>query len=420
MQTRVENKPSTTKRMIVMIVAVLGLVAVIAGIKVLSIMRMIAASKPPPPAVVSTAKATSQDWQPELRAVGTLRAVRGADLALDVAGLVTRVNVKSGDEVRQGQLLLQLRDSEDIALLHQLEAAAALADVTFARARDQLAVQVISKADYDQSAADLKAKHAAVTQQEVNVAKKQLRAPFSGRAGIVTINPGAYLNPGTTIVTLQQLDPIYVDFHLPQKDLAELRTGQKLTLGLDAFPGRTFGGTVSAISPKVDSDTRNVQVEAKVPNPDRVLTPGMFASVSVEVGSKQRHLTLPQTAVVYNPYGETVFVVLTKAEADRRQAAEAAATAAANDDPPKERQQDQRAAKKPGKGPQLPPDALVVQQTFVTTGPTRGDQVAILKGLDEGVEVVTSGQIKLKSGAPIRIDNSVQPANSPNPTPQEH
>ncbi|TLZ19661.1 MAG: efflux RND transporter periplasmic adaptor subunit, partial [Gammaproteobacteria bacterium] len=243
MQTRVENKPSTTKRMIVMIVAVLGLVAVIAGIKVLSIMRMIAASKPPPPAVVSTAKATSQDWQPELRAVGTLRAVRGADLALDVAGLVTRVNVKSGDEVRQGQLLLQLRDSEDIALLHQLEAAAALADVTFARARDQLAVQVISKADYDQSAADLKARHAAVTQQEVNVAKKQLRAPFSGRAGIVTINPGAYLNPGTMIVTLQQLDPIYVDFHLPQKDLAELRTGQKLTLGLDAFPGRTFGGT---------------------------------------------------------------------------------------------------------------------------------------------------------------------------------
>src|SRR5213080_4291497 len=223
MQTRVEKKPSTIKRMIVMGVAVLALIGVIAGIKVLQIKRMIAASKPPPPAVVSTAKATSQDWQPELRAVGTLRAVRGADLALDVAGLVTRVNVKSGDEVRQGQLL------------QQLEAAAALADVTFARARDQLAVQVISKADYDQSAADLKAKHAAVTQQEVNVAKKQLRAPFSGRAGIVTINPGAYLNPGTTIVTLQQLDPIYVDFHLPQKDLAELRTGQKLTLGLDAF-----------------------------------------------------------------------------------------------------------------------------------------------------------------------------------------
>ena len=411
MQTRIEEKPSTTKRMIVMILAVLGLIAVIAGIKVLSIMRMMAASKPPPPAVVSTAKAAYQDWQPELRAVGTLRAVRGADLALDVAGLVTRVNVKSGDEVRGGQLLLQLRDSEDIALLHQLEAAAALAEVTFARAKEQLAVQVISRADYDQAAADLKAKQAAVAQQQVNVAKKQLRAPFAGRAGIVTINPGAYLSSGTVIVTLQQLDPIYVDFHLPQKDLAELRTGQKVALRLDAFPDRTFEGTLSAISPKVDSDTRNVQVEAKVPNPDRVLTPGMFANVSVDAGAKQRYLTLPQTAVVYNPYGETVFVVIPKREADRRQAAAAAAA----DDPPREQQ-----PKKAGKGSQLAPDALVVQQAFVTSGPRRGDQVAILKGLEEGVEVVTSGQIKLKSGSPIRIDNSVQPANSPNPTPQEH
>src|SRR5207237_1032180 len=145
--------------------------------------------------------------------------------------------------------------------------------------KEQLAVQVSSKADYDQAAADLKAKQAAVAQQQVNVAKKQLRAPFAGRAGIVTINPGAYLSSGTMIVTLQQLDPVYVDFHLPQKDLAELRTGQKVTLMLDAFPGRTFAGTVNAISPKVDSDTRNVQVEARVPNPDRVLTPGPLVAI---------------------------------------------------------------------------------------------------------------------------------------------
>jgi len=330
MQTRVEEKPSTAKRMIIMIVAVLVLIAVIAGIKVMSIMKMIAAGKPPPPAVVSTAKAAYQEWQPELRAVGTLRAVRGADLALDVAGLVTRVNVRSGEEVKEGQVLLQLRDGEDVALLHQLEAAAALAEVTFARAKEQpLAVQVISKADYDQAAADLQAKQAAVAQQRVNVAKKQLRAPFAGRggAGIVTINPGAYLSSGTTIVTLQQLDPIYVDFHLPQKTLAELRTGEKVSLTLDAFAGKAFEGTLSAISPKVDSDTRNVQLEARVPNPGRVLTPGMFANVSIDVGSKQRHLTLPQTAIVYNPYGETVFVVKTKAEADREQAAEAAQNA---------------------------------------------------------------------------------------------
>jgi len=309
------------------LVAVVALIALIAGIKVLSIMRMIAGSKPPPPAVVSTAKATYQEWQPELRAVGTLRAVRGADLALDVAGLVTRVNVRSGAEVKEGQVLLQLRDSEDVAQLRQLEAAAALAEVTFARAKEQLAVQVISKADYDQAAADLKAKQAAVAQQQVNVAKKQLRAPFAGRAGIVTINPGAYLSSGTMIVTVQELDPVYVDFHLPQKTLAELKAGEKVTLTLDAFPAKKFEGTLNAISPKVDSDTRNVQLEGKVPNPGHVLTPGMFTNVSIDVGSKQRYLTLPQTAIVYNPYGETVFMVKTKAEADKARQAAARAEA---------------------------------------------------------------------------------------------
>lgn len=418
MQTRVEKKPSTTKRMIIMIVLVLLLVAGLVGIKVLSIMRMMAGMKPPPPAVVSTAKAAYQEWQPALSAVGTLRAVRGADLALDVAGLVTKVNLKSGDEVKEGQVLLQLRDSEDVAQLHQLEASAALAEVTFGRARQQLAVQAISKADYDAAAADLKAKQAAVQQQQVNVSKKELRAPFAGRAGIITVNPGAYLNSGTTIVTLQQLDPIFVDFHLPQRNLGDLKVGQKVRVTLDAFKGKTFEGTLSAISPKVDGDTRNVQVEASVPNPDRILTPGMFADVSVDVGDKERHLTLPQTAIVYNPYGETVYLVKTKGEFDKAQAqaaaandAEKAPTDAKAADKSKDKAKDAKSA---------PPDELVAQQSFVTTGPTRGDQVAIVKGLDENVEVVTSGQIKLKSGAPIKIDNSVEPANSPNPTPQEH
>lgn len=412
MQTRVEGKPNITKRMIIMVVAVLALIGIIAGIKVLMIMKMLAGMKPPPPSVVSTAKTTYQEWQPELRAVGTLRAARGADLALDIAGLVTRVNVHSGDEVKQGQVLLQLRDSEDLAQLHQLEAAAALAEITFERAKKEIAVQVIARADFDQAAADLKAKQAAVAQQQVNVAKKQLRAPFAGRAGIVTINPGAYLNSGTTIVTVQELDPVYVDFFAPQKMLADLKVGQKVNLTLDAFRAKTFAGTLNAISPKVETDTRNVQAEARIPNPDRVLTPGMFTNVSVDIGTQQRYLTLPQTAVVYNPYGETVYVVKKKSEFDQEQAA----AAAKNADPVTP----QPAAKKASKGPpELPPDALVVQQTFVKTGSTRGDQVAILSGLGEGVEVVTSGQIKLKAGSPIRIDNSVQPSSSPNPTPQE-
>ncbi|MBV8784698.1 MAG: efflux RND transporter periplasmic adaptor subunit [Gammaproteobacteria bacterium] len=400
--------------MIWVILGVLVLIALIAGIKVLMIMRLMAGMKPPPPSVVTTAKASYQQWQPQLRAVGTLRAARGADLALDVAGLVTVVNVRSGDEVKQGQVLLQLRDAEDVAQLHQLEAAAALAEVTYNRIKSQLAVQAVSKADFDQAAADLKAKQAAVSQQMVNVSKKQLRAPFAGRAGIVTINPGTYLNSGTTVVTVQQLDPVYVDFFLPQKDLAELHDGQNVTLTLDAFSGRTFLGKVNAINPKVDTDTRNVQVEAQVPNPERVLTPGMFANASIDVGTQQRYLTLPQTAIVYNPYGATVYRVLTKSQFDAAHQPEAASTS----DGAKAAADAAKKAKKQA-GPKLADDALVVQQTFVQTGATRGDQVAITGGLEEGAEVVTSGQIKLKSGAPISIDNSKLPTDNPNPRPQE-
>lgn len=405
-----KKKWSTTKKMIIMILLVLLLIAAIAGIKVMLVMKMIAGMKPPPPATVSTAKAGYQEWQPQLSAVGSMRAARGADLSLDLSGLVTKVNVQSGDEVKEGQLLLQLRDSEDVAQLHQLEAAAALAEVTFGRAKQQLAVQAISKADYDQAAADLKAKQAAVAQQQVNVQRKQLRAPFTGRAGIVTITPGTFLNPGTTIVTLQQLDPVYVDFHLPQKNLSDVKVGQKALLKLDAFPGKTFEGEISAINPKVDSDTRNVMIEAKVPNPDKLLTPGMFADVTIDVGTKTRYLTLPQTAIVYNPYGATIYIVKKKADADKEAAEQAkkdggkqaAAPAAANGAPP------------------IPADALVVTQAFVTTDGTRGDQVAITKGVDDGAEVVTSGQIKLKNGAPITIDNKVQPTDAANPKPQEH
>jgi membrane fusion protein (multidrug efflux system) len=377
---------------------------------------MLASFKPPPPAVVTTAKATYQEWQPELRGVGTLRALRGADLALDIAGLVTAVNVKSGQEVKTGQLLLQLRDTEDVAQLHQLEATEALAEVTYARAKAQAAVQVISKADYDTAAADLKAKQAAVAQQKVLVAKKQLRAPFAGRAGIVTINPGTFLNAGTVIVTLQELDPIYVDFHLPQRNLAEVHVGQRLTLTLDAFPDKTFEGAVSAVSPKIDTDTRNVQIEGKAVNHDRVLTPGMFVNVSVDAGAQRSYLTLPQTAVVFNPYGETVFVVQTKHEADQALAQAAPQEADRADPAP------QKTSQKKKSGPpqqQIAENDLVVRQVFVTTGATRGDQVAILKGLKDGDVVVSSGQIKLKNGAPVRIDNRVLPSDNPNPTPQE-
>jgi membrane fusion protein, multidrug efflux system len=373
------KRPSTAKRMIFTIIAVLVLIAIIAGIKVLMIMHMLAGMKPPPPAVVSTAKATYQEWQPQLRAVGSLRAARGSDLALDVAGLVTGVYVKSGDDVKQGQLLLQLRDSDDVAQLHQLEATAALAQVTFERAQREIAVKVIAQADFDQAAADLKAKQAAVAQQQVNVSKKQLRAPFAGHCGIVTINPGTYLNSGTVVVTLQQLDPVYVDFRLPQEDLGQVHPGLEVRLTLDAFPGESFPGKITAADPLVDSASRNFQAEATVPNAARKLLPGMFVRVAVLSGTKQHYLTLPQTAVTFNPYGSTVFLV-----------------------------------QKDDKG------KATAQQVFVTTGPTRGDQIAVLKGVKDGDQVVTSGQLKLKNGTPLDISTQLQPADDAHPTPQEH
>ncbi len=386
MPTRVDKKPSTTKRMLWMIGGVLLLIAVIAGIKVLLVMRMIHGMPKPAPFTVSTTTARVQPWQPSLSAVGTLRAAQGADLAMDATGLVTVVNLKSGQDVKQGQVLLQLRDDDAVAQLQQLQAAAQLSKLTFDRARKQLAAQAISQAAYDSAAADLKARQAAVAQQHVVVAKKQLRAPFAGRAGIITISPGAYVTAGNTVVTLQQLDPLRVDFYVPQSELARLQVGQSVDLTLDAFASRHFTGTLSAINPKVDTNTRNVQVEASLPNEDKALTPGMFAKLAVDVGSAQQRLTLPQAAIVYNPYGDTVYVV-------------------------------QPSKGKDAQGHPLPP---TVQQTFVTVGETRGDQVSILKGIKPGTEVVTSGQIKLKNDAQIAIDNSVQPADKAHPTPQEH
>jgi membrane fusion protein (multidrug efflux system) len=385
MQTRVKKNPSTLKRMLAMIGLVLLLIAVIAGIKVWSIMTMVAGMKPPEPPTVTSIKAGYDNWQPALGAVGTLRAVRGADLAFDVSGVVTQVNLSSGAEVKQGEVLVQLRDDDEVAQQRQAEAAAALAKVMFDRFERQLQAKAISRADYDKAAADLKVKRAAVQQAQAIVAKKQLRAPFAGRAGIVTLSPGAFVNSGTPVVTVQQLDPVYIDFSMPQRNLGELAAGQRVALTLDAFAGRTFEATVTAIDPKVDGDTRNVRIEASAANPDGVLVPGMFANVSVDIGQLGRQLTLPQSAITFNPYGETVFIV--KAS-DKKDAA--------------------------GK-PELP----TAQQAFVTTGAKRGDQVAILSGLDEGVEVVTSGQLKLKNGTALKIDNSKSPMNDADPKPQE-
>lgn len=336
---------------------------------------------PMPPATVTTLKAEYQPWQPQVKAVGSLRAVRGVDVSSEISGIVRALHFRSGEWVEEGQVLVELNADADVAQLHAYQAARDLANSTYERDKKQFEIQAVSQAVLDSEAADLRSKRAQVASQQAVVDKKTIRAPFRGKLGISTVNPGQYINPGDKIVTLQELNPLYVDFSLPQQELSQIVLGQAVVVTTDTYPGRTFMGKITVITPKVDPDTRNFQVEATIVNPKHVLLPGMYATVDVRAGAVQKYLTLPQTSVTYNPYGDTVFIIQEK-----------------------EKGQD-------GK------PHLTVQQSFVTVGPTRGDQVAILAGVKEGDTVVTSGQLKLKNGSAVIIDNKVQPANEEAPKP---
>ena len=371
------------KRMAIMLIVaglVLGGIFGFQEFKAKTIAKVLA-SQGAPTQTVSTAKAEYQEWQPRLEAVGSLRAVNGADLALEAAGIVDEIHFNSGDDVKAGALLLQLRADDDIAKLHSLEASAELAQINYDRDKKQLKIQAVSQATLDADAANLKNVKAQVAEQQAVVDKNSLRAPFAGHLGIRAVDLGQYLSAGTTIVTLQALDPIYVDFILPQQTLGEIKVGQRVGMTIDTYPGQTFTGVISAINPRVDASTRNLQLRATLANPDRKLLPGMYATVGIDTGAVQRYVTLPQTAITFSAYGDSVYVV-----------------------------QDQ------GKGDNGQPQ-LVARQTFVTTGPTRGDQVAILNGIKPGDTIVSAGQIKLHNGAPILINNTVTPAADANPVP---
>ncbi|HXZ46580.1 MAG TPA: efflux RND transporter periplasmic adaptor subunit [Pseudolabrys sp.] len=341
------------------------------------------ASNKAPPVTVTAMKAEFDTWQPQINAVGSLRAERGVDVTSEIDGIVRSLHFNSGEEVKAGQVLVQLNADADIALLHSLQAAAELARTTYQRDKAQYAARAISQATLDASAADLKSKNAQVAGQQALVDKKTIVAPFAGRLGISTVNPGQYLNAGDKIVTLQSLDPIFVDFYLPQQQLSSVALDQAVVVASDSYPGQTFTGRISAISPLVDPNTRNVQIEATVANPKHLLLPGMFASLYVEAGTAQRYLTLPQTAVTFNPYGESLYIV-----------------------------------EPGGKGADGKP-MLIARQSFVTVGATRGDQIAILQGIKEGDLIVTSGQLKLRNGSPVIINNTVQPSNEQAPKPAD-
>jgi membrane fusion protein (multidrug efflux system) len=374
------------RRMTIMLCGVFLLLGLIFGFNQLKtfMIKHFIAGMGLPPATVSTMVVETTAWQPKLSSVGNVRAFRGVDLSTEIGGLVQTVPIKSGMDVKEGELLIKLNDASDVAQLNSLKALADLAKVINERDRQQLEIQAISKNVFDTSKADAKSKQAQVEQQAALVAKKNLKAPFSGRVGIVMINPGQFVNPGDKLLTLQTLDPIFVDFNLPQSNAEQIKVGQEIVVTTDAFKDASFTGKVTAVSPKVDANTRNIQIEAQLANPDKKILPGMFANVNIKLGDEVKMLTLPQTAVTYNPYGSTVFI-----------------------------------AKSTGKKDKQGKPAYEAQQVFVTTGPTRGDQVAILKGVEEGATVVTSGQLKLKNGTPLIVNNKVLPSNSPNPQPQE-
>ncbi|MGA2944349.1 MAG: efflux RND transporter periplasmic adaptor subunit [Xanthobacteraceae bacterium] len=369
------------KRMVIMLIAVAVVFGGIFGFQAFKAMmiKKFMSSMAQPPQTVTALKAANSPWQPNLEAVGSLRAVKGADLSLEVSGVVDTISFNSGDDVNEGTLLLKLRSDDDQAKLESLQATADLNQITFDRDQKQFKLQAVSQATIDTDAANLKNAQAQAAQQQAILDKKTLKAPFTGHLGIRAVDLGQYLGAGTVIVTLQALDPIFVDFFVPQQSIDQLKLGQQVAVKIDAFKDQTFPGEISAINPKVDASTRNVQVRAALKNADHKLIPGMYATVGISTGAPQNYVTLPQTAITYNPYGNTVYIV------------------------------DDKGKDASGKS------QLVARQNFVTTGTTRGDQVAILKGVNEGEMVVTSGQIKLHNGSTVLIDNSVQPTADASP-----
>jgi membrane fusion protein (multidrug efflux system) len=370
------------KRWLLMLAAVVTVVAAIALFKVHQIKAGAAMMQKmrPPPIAVATIGAAEQVWQRQFHAVGSLAAVEGVTVSNELAGTIEKIAFESGNQVRQGDLLVQFIIAPDEAQVRGAEAQATLARLSLSRAKDLRTQGTNAQSDLDVADAQFQQATALVDNLKATIAKKVITAPFSGQLGIRQVNIGQFLPVGTPIVTLQALDPLYVNFALPQQDVVGLSVGQKVQVRIDAYPTEVFGGVVSALNSKVDDATRNLEIQAMLPNADGRLKPGMFGSVDVLQPNEDRFITLPQSAIVYNPYGNAVYVV------------------------------------EQGKDEQGAP-VLLARQRFVQLGETRGDQVAVLKGVAAGEQVVTAGQLKLRNGAAVQINNSVQPENSAAPTP---
>jgi membrane fusion protein (multidrug efflux system) len=337
----------------------------------------------PPPTVVTTVTASLQEWQQTSNTIGTFTSVRGVRVSAEVPGKVIKLHFDSGARVKEGDLLVELDVEVEKAQLAAAEARAALAQANLKRYQGLSGSGAVSSSDIDEAEANLKQNLAEADALRATIARKTIKAPFDGILGIRRVQLGQYLSAGDEIVTLVSHNPIYLDFSLPQQALATIETGQLVRAFVDAYGDRPFEGTITAINAELDEATRSIKIRALLENSDGLLRPGMFARVNVVNRAKETFLTLPATAISRAPYGDSVFVV------------------------------EKMAAPNGG------PEYLGVRQAFVRTGPTRGDQVAVLEGIKEGMEVVTSGLFKLRPGAPVEVNNEIQPGNNPAPTPAD-
>ncbi|HWO31742.1 MAG TPA: efflux RND transporter periplasmic adaptor subunit [Candidatus Acidoferrum sp.] len=372
------------KRMILM----LGVTVVLLGglgfmkFKQVEAAMQAGASFQPPPEAVTSIVAQRDQWPATMGVIGTMEAVHGVTVSADLPGVVERISFESGQSVSTGDVLVELDTRQERAQLASLEAQSELARVNYGRMQQLVNAGVISRMDYDQATSQQKATEANVAEIRATIARKTIRAPFSGILGIRKVNLGQYLAAGAPMVVLQSLNPIYVDFGVPQQTAAQVKVGSKLRVASEDLAGHGFTGRVTALDSVIDETTRNVQVQATLANPEGKLRPGMFVQVDVGVGASRAAITLPASAISYAPYGDSVFVITDLKD-------------------PKG---------KTYRG---------VRQQFVKLEGSRGDQVAVISGVNPGDEVVTSGVFKLRNGAAVQVNNKVQPGNNPAPKPED-
>ena len=385
--------PSTRKRMIWMLVAALVIFGGVFAVKAFmgAGMNQFFDNMPQPAVAVSSYVAKTQRWSDVTEAVGTFVAVNGTDVTTEAGGVVRAIEFDAGQPVQAGDVLVKLNTANEEATLRSLEAASRLAAVQRDRWQQLAKDQLVSKDEAQTRATNAATAQAQADAQRALIAQKTIRAPFSGVLGIRKVNLGQFVNPGDAIVSLQQLHPIYLDFSLPEQQMGKVMEGTQIRATIDAVPGQTFEGRITAIEPQVDPNTRNFTAQATVQNPNGALRPGTFAHVGFDLGGEREVVVIPQTAVSFNPYGNAVFVISKTKRA--------------------EGEKDMQG--KPATG-----DKLIVKQRFVKTGATRGDLVAVTEGLKPGEQVVTSGLLKLRNDAEVTINNKVQPAADARPRAQ--